>query len=140
VTAVFAIALGAFIGAPLRALIEQTVGRVRSPLATLLLINSLGSLLAGFSIGAFTGDLRLFLVLGAAGAFTTFFGLGTSDEQLLREVDRLGGGTCQSPREACDSYSRRHRHPCPCRLGWLFCVVNYCFSPHSRTRVSILIR
>jgi len=57
VTAVFAIALGAFIGAPLRALIEQTVGRVRSPLATLLLINSL-----------------VFLVIGAAGAFTTFSG------------------------------------------------------------------
>ena len=73
-TAVFAIALGAFIGAPMRALIEQTLGRVRSPLETLLLINSLGSLLAGFSIGAFTGDLRLFLVMGAAGAFTTFSG------------------------------------------------------------------
>ena len=71
---ILAISVGAFIGAPLRALVEQHATRVRSPLTTLLLINSLGSLLAGFSIGAFSGDLRILLVIGLAGAFTTFSG------------------------------------------------------------------
>lgn len=69
-----AIALGAFIGAPLRALVEQLASRTRSALTTLLIINSLGSLLAGFSLGAFTGDVRVFLIVGLAGAFTTFSG------------------------------------------------------------------
>ncbi len=71
---ILAISLGAFIGAPLRALVEQYASRTRSTLTTLLIINSLGSLLAGFSIGAFSGDLRLFFVTGLAGAFTTFSG------------------------------------------------------------------
>ena len=71
---ILAISVGAFIGAPLRALVEQYATRVRSPLTTLLLINSLGSLLAGFSFGAFSGDLRILLVIGFAGAFTTFSG------------------------------------------------------------------
>ena len=71
---ILAISFGAFIGAPLRALVEQYATRVRSPLTTLLLIHSLGSLLAGFSIGAFSGDLRILLVIGLAGAFTTFSG------------------------------------------------------------------
>ncbi len=71
---ILAISLGAFIGAPLRALVEQYASRTRSTLTALLIINSLGSLLAGFSIGAFSGDLRLFLVTGLAGAFTTFSG------------------------------------------------------------------
>jgi len=69
-----AIAMGAFIGAPLRALVEQFAGRTRSALTTLLIINSLGSLLAGFSLGALTGDLRIFFITGLAGAFTTFSG------------------------------------------------------------------
>ncbi len=69
-----AIAIGAFIGAPLRALVEQFASRTRSALTTLLIINSLGSLLAGFSLGAFSGDTRIFLITGLAGAFTTFSG------------------------------------------------------------------
>jgi fluoride ion exporter CrcB/FEX len=69
-----AIAMGAFIGAPLRALTEQFASRTRSALTTLLIINSLGSLLAGFSLGTFSGDLRIFLIIGLAGAFTTFSG------------------------------------------------------------------
>lgn len=69
-----AIAIGAFIGAPLRALVEQFASRTRSALTTLLIINSLGSLLAGFSLGAFSGDLRIFFITGLAGAFTTFSG------------------------------------------------------------------
>lgn len=69
-----AIAMGAFIGAPLRALVEQFASRTRSALTTLLIINSLGSLLAGFSLGAFSGDMRIFFITGLAGAFTTFSG------------------------------------------------------------------
>ena len=69
-----AIAIGAFIGAPLRALVEQFASRTRSALTTLLVINSLGSMLAGFSLGAFSGDERIFLITGLAGAFTTFSG------------------------------------------------------------------
>ena len=69
-----AIAIGAFIGAPLRALVEQFASRTRSALTTLLVINSLGSMLAGFSLGAFSGDVRIFLITGLAGAFTTFSG------------------------------------------------------------------
>ena len=68
------IAIGAFIGAPLRALVEQFASQTRSALTTLLIINSLGSLLAGFSLGAFSGDTRIFLITGLAGAFTTFSG------------------------------------------------------------------
>ncbi len=71
---ILAISFGAFIGAPLRALVEQYATRVRSPLTTLLLINSLGSLLAVCSIGAFSVYLRILLVIGLAGAFTTFPG------------------------------------------------------------------
>ena len=71
---ILAISVGAFIGAPLRALVEQYATRVRSPLTTLLLINSLGSLVAGFSFGALSGYLRILLVIGFAGAFTTFSG------------------------------------------------------------------
>ncbi len=71
---ILAISLGAFIGAPLRALVEQYAGRTRSALTTLLIINSLGSLLAGFSLGAFSGELRVFFITGLAGAFTTFSG------------------------------------------------------------------
>ena len=69
-----AIAIGAFLGAPLRALVEQFASRTRSALTTLLIINSLGSLLAGFSLGAFSGDVRIFFITGLAGAFTTFSG------------------------------------------------------------------
>jgi fluoride ion exporter CrcB/FEX len=74
VITIAAIAIGAFIGAPLRALVEQFASRTRSALTTLLIINSLGSLLAGFSLGAFSGDLRIFFITGLAGAFTTFSG------------------------------------------------------------------
>jgi fluoride ion exporter CrcB/FEX len=55
-------------------LVEQFAGRSRSALTTLLIINSLGSLVAGFSLGAFSGDVRIFLIVGLAGAFTTFSG------------------------------------------------------------------
>jgi fluoride ion exporter CrcB/FEX len=85
-----AIALGAFIGAPLRALVEQFAGRTRSALTTLLIINSLGSLLAGFSLGAFTGDVRTFFITGLAGAFTTFSGWALALNVYSRELVESG--------------------------------------------------
>ena len=85
-----AIALGAFIGAPLRAFVEQFAGRTRSALTTLLIINSLGSLLAGFSLGAFTGDVRTFFITGLAGAFTTFSGWALALSVFSRELVESG--------------------------------------------------
>ena len=75
--AVLAVTLGAMIGAPARSLIEQYIGRRYAsagfPLA-LSIVNITGSLLAGFVVAVTTGDLQLFLVMGLAGAFTTFSG------------------------------------------------------------------
>lgn len=85
-----AIALGAFIGAPLRALVEQFAGRTRSALTTLLIINSLGSLVAGFSLGAFSGDVRIFLIIGLAGAFTTFSGWALALSVFSRQLVESG--------------------------------------------------
>ena len=81
-----AIALGAFIGAPLRALAEQYASRTRSALTTLLIINSLGSLVAGFSLGAFSGEVRIFLIIGLAGAFTTFSGWALALAMFSRQL------------------------------------------------------
>lgn len=85
-----AIAIGAFIGAPLRALVEQFASRSRSALTTLLIINSLGSLLAGFSLGAFSGDVRIFLIVGLAGAFTTFSGWALALAEFSRDLVKSG--------------------------------------------------
>jgi fluoride ion exporter CrcB/FEX len=87
---IVAIAFGAFIGAPLRALVEQYASRTRSALTTLLIINSLGSLLAGFSLGAFSGDVRIFLIVGLAGAFTTFSGWALALAVFSRELVESG--------------------------------------------------
>ncbi len=85
-----AIAIGAFIGAPLRALVEQFASRTRSALTTLLIINSLGSLLAGFSLGAFSGDVRIFFIIGLAGAFTTFSGWALALATFSRDLVESG--------------------------------------------------
>jgi len=85
-----AIAIGAFIGAPLRALVEQFASRSRSALTTLLIINSIGSLVAGFSLGAFSGDLRIFLIVGLAGAFTTFSGWALALAEFSRDLVKSG--------------------------------------------------
>jgi fluoride ion exporter CrcB/FEX len=85
-----AITIGAFIGAPLRALVEQFASRSRSALTTLLIINSLGSLLAGFSLGAFSGDVRIFFIVGLAGAFTTFSGWALAFAEFSRDLVKSG--------------------------------------------------
>jgi fluoride exporter len=77
VSAIFVVALGALIGAPARAAIERfiaiTFSNSRFPWA-LISINISGSLIAGIVIVATTGNLQLFLLVGFAGAFTTFSG------------------------------------------------------------------
>jgi fluoride exporter len=77
VSAIFVVALGALIGAPARAAIERfiaiTFSNSRFPWA-LIFINISGSFIAGIVIVATTGDLQLFLLVGFAGAFTTFSG------------------------------------------------------------------
>ena len=87
---ILVISLGAFIGAPLRALIEQYASRKRSALTTLLIVNSLGSLLAGFSLGAFSGNMRLFFITGLAGTFTTFSGWALALDMYSRERSEDG--------------------------------------------------
>ncbi len=76
-SAMFAIALGALIGAPARAAIERFIAikfsNSRFPWA-LSFINIAGSLIAGIVLVATSGNLQLFLLVGFAGTFTTFSG------------------------------------------------------------------
>lgn len=87
---ILAITVGAFFGAPLRAFVEQYASRTRSAPSTLLVINSLGSLLAGFCLGASSGDLRVFFITGIAGAFTTFSGWALALTMYSRELSEAG--------------------------------------------------
>jgi CrcB protein len=75
-----AVVVGAAVGAPLRYLIEVGVTvRLRHtrwhmfPWG-LLVVNVLGSALAGLVFTRTSGDLRIFLLTGFCGAFTTFSG------------------------------------------------------------------
>ena len=76
-SALLAIALGAALGAPARASLERVIGQRydsgKFPIA-LSIINIAGSFFAGVVVTTTTGDLRLFLLVGVAGAFTTFSG------------------------------------------------------------------
>ena len=64
-----AVVVGAAIGAPARFLVERALGR-----AGLILVNVLGSALAGVAAALASGALRTFLLVGLCGAFTTFSG------------------------------------------------------------------
>jgi len=75
-----AVIVGAAVGAPMRYLVETTVViRLRNtrwhmfPWG-LLAVNVLGSALAGVVLARTTGDLRVLLLTGFCGAFTTFSG------------------------------------------------------------------
>lgn len=76
-SAMFAVALGALIGAPARAAMERFIAinfsNARFPWA-LSFINIAGSLIAGIVLVATSGNLQLFLLVGFAGTFTTFSG------------------------------------------------------------------
>lgn len=76
---ILAISLGAAIGAPSRFILDRWVAghapTKRFPWS-LLLVNVLGSALAGAAFALATGTLRVFLLVGLCGALTTFSGFG----------------------------------------------------------------
>lgn len=84
-----AVMIGAGLGAPLRFLVDRWVTeRAASAGASgqfpwgLLVVNGLGSALAGIVLAVTTGDLRVFLLVGFCGAFTTFSGFGWEADRL----------------------------------------------------------
>jgi len=86
---VLAVLAGGFIGAPLRFLVDGWVtdrvvrlGPWGSFPWALLVVNTLGSAIAGVVVVMAAGDLRTFLLVGFCGALTTFSGFAW-------EVDRL---------------------------------------------------
>lgn len=74
---ILAISLGAAIGAPSRFILDRWVAghapTKRFPWG-LLLVNLLGSALAGAAFALTTGTLRVFLLAGLCGSLTTFSG------------------------------------------------------------------
>lgn len=86
--AILAIALGAALGAPARYLIESRMNAraadPRFPWA-MLVINALGSLIAGIAAALTDGTLRIFLIVGICGSLTTFSGFGWSVSLIRRD-------------------------------------------------------
>lgn len=78
-----AVVAGGTVGAPLRYLVDRAVtartAGTQPPREFpygLLVVNVLGSALAGLVLATTTGDLRVLLLAGFCGAFTTFSGYG----------------------------------------------------------------
>ena len=93
---IVAVVLGAALGAPLRYLLDRLVtDRTSGPDPIhlfpwgLLVVNTLGSAVAGVVLVATTGDLRLFLLTGFCGAFTTFSGFGWEANRLWVEARQV---------------------------------------------------
>lgn len=85
------VALGAAVGAPLRYAVERLVNGDRPPSAFpwgLFAVNVLGSALAGIVIAATEGTVRLVLLVGFCGAFTTYSGFGWAATRLWGENRR----------------------------------------------------
>lgn len=98
------VALGALIGAPLRFMVEQRAMRRRSVTdfpRGLFAVNVVGSALAGIVVGTTDGTLRLFLLVGFCGAFTTFSGFGWASSQLWQENRRVFWITVLGMTAAC---------------------------------------
>lgn len=84
-----AVIAGAAIGAPLRYLVDLLVteraaamGAARQFPWGLLVVNVLGSAIAGIVLATVTGDLRVLLLSGFCGAFTTFSGFAWETDRL----------------------------------------------------------
>lgn len=78
---VLAIVLGAAVGAPLRYLVDRWVMSRTAGTSVLgevpwglFVVNLLGTVAAALAVSLTAGTLRTFLVVGFAGAFTTFSG------------------------------------------------------------------
>ncbi len=86
------VALGAVVGAPLRYLVESLAHRNRSQTdfpRGLFTVNVVGSALAGIVVAATSGNLRVVLLVGFCGAFTTFSGFGWAATRLWTEARRM---------------------------------------------------
>jgi fluoride exporter len=81
---VLAVALGAAIGAPIRFALERHYTRGVFPRG-LLVVNILGSLIAGIAMAITDGVLRTFLMVGFCGALTTYSGFAWQAAQLWHE-------------------------------------------------------
>lgn len=85
----FAIVAGAAIGAPLRYLVDRwvtsrTAGTTSSGEVPwgLFAVNLLGTVIAALAVSLTSGALRTFLLVGFAGAFTTFSGFAWDAHRL----------------------------------------------------------
>jgi fluoride exporter len=86
------VALGAIVGAPLRYLVESRANRNRALTdfpRGLFMVNVMGSALAGIVVAATSGNLRLMLLVGFCGAFTTFSGFGWAATRLWTDARRM---------------------------------------------------
>lgn len=90
-----ALVVGAAVGAPARYLLDRWVtertastGSVGEFPWGLLVVNALGSLIAGIVLATATGDARVLLLSGFCGAFTTFSGFGWEADRLWATARR----------------------------------------------------
>lgn len=88
-TLVLAVLLGGAIGAPLRFLIDRSVTLRTAGVGTLgevpwglVVVNVLGSAIAGVLLATTTGELRALLLTGLCGALTTFSGFAWETHRL----------------------------------------------------------
>lgn len=80
------VALGAAVGAPIRYLAERWLPRGTGSVARgLLLVNVVGSFIAGLAVARLTGPMLTLVLVGFCGSLTTFSGFGLEVSQQLRE-------------------------------------------------------